>query len=142
MNAADRAVICSTSEGAPHAGLRQRQVHAQPVSAARRIMCDAIGCAALILALAPGFALGFDFEEVAHRAQQLAAQPYRPQRIALPKELQGIDYDRFRDIRFRTARMLWRDAKLPFEVAFFHLGLYFDQPVRINELTGNSYREI
>jgi len=84
----------------------------------------------------------FDFEEVARRAQQLAAQPYRPQKIELPKELQGIDYDRFRDIRFRPERMLWHDAKLPFEVAFFHMGLYFDRPVRINELIGNTTREI
>jgi len=101
-----------------------------------------LGCAALLLALAPALALGFDFEEVAHRAQQLASQPYRAQKVELPKELQGIDYDHFRDIRFRPERMLWRDQKLPFEVAFFHLGLYFDRPVRINELTGNSAREI
>jgi len=87
-------------------------------------------------------ALGFDFEEVAHRAQQLAAAPYRPQKVELPKDLQGIDYDHFRDIRFKPERALWRDAKLPFEVAFFHLGLYFDRPVRINELSGNTTHEI
>jgi periplasmic glucans biosynthesis protein len=97
---------------------------------------------ALLVALTPWPALGFDFEEVAHRAQQLAAQSYRPQKVDLPKELQGIDYDRFRDIRFKPERALWRDAKLPFEVAFFHLGLYFDQPVRINELSGNTVREV
>src|SRR5262249_7387354 len=83
-----------------------------------------------------------DFAEPAHPAQQLAAQPYRSQKIELPKELQGIDYDRFRDIRFRPERSLWRDAKLPFEVAFFHMGLYFDRPVRINEISGNNVREI
>jgi glucans biosynthesis protein len=88
------------------------------------------------------FGVTFDFEEVARRAQQLAAQPYRPQKLELPKELQGIDYDRFRDIRFRPERMLWHDAKLPFEVAFFHMGLYFDRPVRINEVVGNTAREI
>jgi glucans biosynthesis protein len=95
-----------------------------------------------LLTLWPTGALGFDFEQVAHRAQQLAAQPYRPQKVELPKELQGIDYDHFRDIRFRPERMLWRDAKLPFEVAFFHMGLYFDQPVRINEVNGSSVRQV
>ena len=97
---------------------------------------------ALLAALVPAAALGFGFDEVAHRAQQLAAAPYRPQKIDLPKELQGIDYDHFRDIRFRPDRALWRDAKLPFEVAFFHLGLYFDRPVRINELRGDMVREV
>ncbi|HEX8010878.1 MAG TPA: glucan biosynthesis protein G [Casimicrobiaceae bacterium] len=97
---------------------------------------------ALLVALTPASAFGFGFEEVAHRAQQLAAQPYRPQKVELPKELQGINYDRFRDIRFKPERALWRDAKLPFEVAFFHLGWYFDRPVRINELVGNTTREI
>ncbi len=95
----------------------------------------------LFLAVAPA-AAAFDFVEVAHRAQQLAAQPYRPQKVELPKELQGIDYDHFRDIRFRPEHSLWRDARLPFEVAFFHMGLYFDRPVRINELSGNDVRQI
>jgi len=97
---------------------------------------------ALFAALAPTAAPGFGFDEVAHRAQQLAAAPYRPQKIDLPKELQGIDYDHFRDIRFRPERSLWRDAKLPFEIAFFHLGLYFDRPVRINEIHGDTVREV
>jgi glucans biosynthesis protein len=101
-----------------------------------------IAWVALLFVCVPPLALGFDFDEVAHRAQQLAAQPYRPQKVELPKELQGIDYDRFRDIRFRPDRSLWRDARLPFEVAFFHMGLYFDRPVRINEIVGNTPREI
>jgi len=95
-----------------------------------------------LLAFLPGAVHAFDFEEVAHRAQQLAAQPYRPQKVELPKELQGIDYDHYRDIRFRPDRMLWRDAKLPFEIAFFHMGLYFDQPVRVNEIDGNNVRQV
>ena len=105
----------------------------------RRCACVA-GLA--LLAFVPVAVQAFDFEEVAHRAQQLAAQPYRPQKTELPKELQGIDYDHYRDIRFRPDRMLWRDAKLPFEIAFFHMGLYFDQPVRVNEIDGNNVRQV
>ena len=109
---------------------------------ATRVRRARIAGGALILAFAPAVACAFDFEEVAHRAQQLAAQPYRPQKVELPKELQGIDYDHFRDIRFRPEDALWRDARLPFEVAFFHMGLYFDKPVRINEVSGNTVRQI
>jgi glucans biosynthesis protein len=99
-------------------------------------------CIALLLGSASRAALGFGFDTVAHRAQQLAAAPYRAQEVKLPSELQGIDYDHFRDIRFKPERMLWHDAKLPFEVAFFHLGLYFNRPVRINEVNGATVREI
>jgi glucans biosynthesis protein len=99
-------------------------------------------CVALLLGSTSGVALGFGFDIVARRAQQLAAAPYRAQEVKLPSELQGIDYDRFRDIRFKPEHALWRDAKLPFEVAFFHLGLYFNRPVRINEINGATVREI
>jgi periplasmic glucans biosynthesis protein len=97
---------------------------------------------ALLFGLTSGAALGFGFDAVAHRAQQLAAAPYRAQEVRLPNELQGIDYDHFRDIRFKPERALWRDAKLPFEVAFFHLGLHYNRPVRINEVNGEAIREI
>ncbi|HUH93153.1 MAG TPA: glucan biosynthesis protein G [Casimicrobiaceae bacterium] len=108
-----------------------------------RLLPRRVGVAGFaLLAIIPAAAHAFDFEEVAHRAQQLAAQPYRPQKVELPKELQGIDYDHYRDIRFRPDRMLWRDAKLPFEIAFFHMGLYFDQPVRVNEIDGNTVRQV
>lgn len=83
----------------------------------------------------------FDFDDLAGRARELASTPYkRPP--ALPKELQGLDYDRYRDIRYKPERFLWRGTNLPFEVAFFHQGLFFDQPVRIHEITGNGVREI
>lgn len=110
---------------------------------ARRPLPRRLGVAGLVLlAIVPAAARAFDFEEVARRAQQLAAQPYRPEKVELPKDLQGIDYDHYRDIRFRPDRLLWRDSKLPFEIAFFHMGLYFDQPVRINEIDGNNVRQV
>ena len=86
-------------------------------------------------------ARAFDFNDVAGRARELASTPYkRPP--ALPKDLQGLDYDRYRDIRYKPERFLWRGTNLPFEVAFFNQGLFFDQPVRIHEITGNGAREI
>jgi len=99
-------------------------------------------CVALVLGLTSGTALGFGFDAVAQRAQRLAAAPYRAQEVRLPNELQGIDYDHFREIRFKPERALWHDAKLPFEIAFFHLGLYYNRPVRINEVSGDVIREI
>ena len=96
---------------------------------------------ALVLLLAAQAAWAFDFDDVAQRARELAAAPYK-RGPGLPKELQGLDYDRYRDIRFKPQRFLWREAKLPFELAFFHPGLYFDQPVRLHEVSAEGVREI
>lgn len=95
----------------------------------------------LAIALCARAACAFDLDDVARRAADLAAAPYKPP-PALPKELQELDYDQYRDIRYRPERFLWRGASLPFEVAFFHEGLYYDQPVRINEVTPAGVREI
>lgn len=95
----------------------------------------------LALALCAKAACAFDLDAVAQRASELAAAAYKPP-PALPKELQGLDYDQYRDIRYRPDYFLWRGANLPFEVAFFHEGLYYDQPVRINEITPAGVREI
>lgn len=96
----------------------------------------------LVLALwAASAHAAFDFDAAAARARELAARPYQPP-PALPEELKGLDYDQYRDIRYRPDRFLWRDAGLPFQIAFFHEGLYYDQPVRINEITAEGTREI
>ena len=84
----------------------------------------------------------FGFEDVARIAQQRAGQPYAAAPSALPPELQSLDYDGYRDIRFRPARSLWRDAELPFEVQFFHRGLYQRAPVRLHEITPQGVRAL
>jgi len=97
---------------------------------------------ALLTATVSFAALGFGFDDVARRAQQLASTSFKQANPKLPKELQDVGYDGYRDIRFKPDRALWRDAKLPFEVAFFHLGLHFEQPVKISEINGGAVREI
>ena len=105
----------------------------------RKLAPSAFG---VLLAAVASVACGFGFEDVATRARQLANASFKESDFKLPKELQELDYDHFRDIRFKPDRAVWRDAKLPFELAFFHLGQNFDRPVRINEVTGDAVREI
>jgi glucans biosynthesis protein len=76
----------------------------------------------------------FGFEEVAKKAQELAAAPYRDTRGGVPDWLVQLSYDQWRDIRFRPDRALWRGS--PFQVQFFHLGLFYDRPVRIDVVDG------
>ena len=92
--------------------------------------------------LAQGSALAFGFTDVAERAKQLAGDPFKKPVSNLPRELQALDYDQYRDIRFKPAKSYWRSTNLPFELTFFHQGLHYDQPVRLNEVAAQGVREI
>ena len=76
----------------------------------------------------------FSFESVISRARQLAIRPYQ-QRPSVPKDWLDITYDEYKKIWFRTSDALWSKSNRPFVVDFFHPGLYFPHPVRINIVT-------
>src|SRR5206468_2437134 len=69
----------------------------------------------------------FDFATVGEKAQKLAAEPVREPTGQVPDWLLKISYDEWRDIRFRPDHALWRDKKLPFQIQFFHPGLYYNR---------------
>ena len=95
----------------------------------------------VLLAVAPSV-LAIDLDEVGNRARALAAQPYKPPSFKLPAELRDLDYDAYRDIRFRPEKALWRDEKLPFEAMFFHQGRTVTEPVRINVVEPSGERAV
>lgn len=74
----------------------------------------------------------FGFDDVALKAQKLSQQDYQAPSGELPKELKELDYDQYRDIRFKPAQSIWRKQNLPFELQLFHPGLYYNAPVRIS----------
>ncbi len=84
----------------------------------------------------------FGFDKLAHLARARAQAPFKPAAAVLPPDLQALDYDGYRDIRFQPDRALWRDAGLPFEAMFFHLGLYQREPVRVHEITPAGVRPL
>lgn len=84
----------------------------------------------------------FDFGDVIKRAEQLAGAAYQKPASTLPKDLQALDYDQYWSIKLKPDRLYWRGAKLPFEVGFFPQAMYYDQPVKINEITAEGVREI
>jgi glucans biosynthesis protein len=79
---------------------------------------------------------------VARLARERAQAAYQPPAASLPAELQALDYDGYRDIRFRPARSLWRERQLPFEAQFFHRGLYQRDAVRLHEITPQGVRPL
>ena len=96
--------------------------------------------AALLLCVVEARAFGLD--DVDRIAKELATRPQAKSAFVLPKALKDLSYDQTRDIRFNPDRALWRADKLPFEIQFFHLGGYFDQPIRVHEIVGKEVREV
>jgi len=87
-------------------------------------------------------ASAFGFGDVSERAKQLAAAAYKEPETRLPAELDKLGYDEYRDIRFKPARSVWRAERLAFELAFFHEGIFYKHPVRINEVSSEGVHEI
>jgi glucans biosynthesis protein len=86
-------------------------------------------------------ALAFGFNDVAAEARRLAADSYRQPAKNISKTFESLNYDQYRDIRFRPEKNIWRDAKAPFELAFFHQGRLFAHPVKVNEIVGKQVKE-
>jgi periplasmic glucans biosynthesis protein len=104
-------------------------------------------CLCLVLLLcggAPARANPFGFEQVVERARALGAAPYRDRRRQVPEWMMvgKTSYDQWRDIRFRTDKALWRGEGLPFQVQFFHPGLYYGHSVAINVVDDGVARPI
>jgi periplasmic glucans biosynthesis protein len=78
-----------------------------------------------------------DLDYVSQRALERAREPFHSPRAELPKILRAdnLDYDKYREIRFRRDHALWTADDLPFRIEFFHPGYLYEEPVHINEFT-------
>lgn len=84
----------------------------------------------------------FNFADVRRRAEVLATHPFQEIGNNLPEFLAKLDYDQYRDIRFKAEKSLWRDASLPFEVQFAPLGFLFNRPVTINVISDGESKTV
>ncbi len=84
----------------------------------------------------------FNFADVRRRAEMLATQPFQDPGNNLPEFLMRLDYDQYRDIRFKAEKSLWRDAGLPFEIQFAPLGFLFNRPVSINIIADGESKPV
>ena len=81
------------------------------------------------------------FDQIIARAKALASQPYQQDDGKLPDALNNLDYQSYRDIRFRKERALWGDTP-GFSVEFFHPGFLYRQTVTIHEVVNGEVRTI
>jgi glucans biosynthesis protein len=82
----------------------------------------------------PAPAPRFGYEDVVRRARELAAAPYDTTPPRLPEELERLDFDAWRDIRFRSDKALLASAGGPFRLQLFMLGHLFKRAVTVNTI--------
>jgi len=97
---------------------------------------------AALMLFATASAAAFGLDDVGARASSLAARSYKAPVDNMPTQLRELDYDAYRDIRYRPDKALWRAEKLPFELMFFHQGRTVPEPVRINVIEPSGERAV
>jgi glucans biosynthesis protein len=75
----------------------------------------------------------FGYNDVQRRARELAKAPFQPT-APLPDPLARLDFDAWRDIRFRPEKAIPLGAGGAFRLQLFHLGFLYKQPVTINTI--------
>ena len=83
---------------------------------------------------AAGAPAPFGFPDVVKRARDLAAAPFDGSIPALPDGLANLDFDAWRDIRFKSDKPLLGQDGANFRLELFHLGHLYKRPVVVNVL--------
>jgi len=89
-----------------------------------------------------GPAQAFSYEWLKGHARYLSGQAYKSHKGELPDSLKNLSWDDYQAITFKPEHALWADQFLPFQIQLFHLGLYFQTPVRIHEVVNGQAREV
>ena len=113
-----------------------------PKLSAKRLRSALVAGSALLCLLSAGQLWAFNLDDVSVKAKELAAQKYEAPRSNLPNEFRDMKFADYQKIRFLTEKAEWADQKTPFKLSFYHQGMHFDTPVKINEITANTVEEI
>jgi glucans biosynthesis protein len=80
----------------------------------------------------PKPAIKFEFDDVVRRARELATASYDAVPPPLPEALGQLDFDAWRDIRFRPDKAFLNMPGSLFRLQLFHLGHLYRWPVTVN----------
>ena len=84
----------------------------------------------------------FSIDDVAKQAQSLAGKGYEAPKSNLPSVFRDMKYADYQQIQFNHDKAYWNNLKTPFKLEFYHQGMYFDTPVKINEVTATAVKRI
>ncbi|KAA0949027.1 MULTISPECIES: glucan biosynthesis protein G [unclassified Pseudomonas] len=113
-----------------------------PKLSAKRLRNALVTGSALFCLLGAGQLWAFSLDDVSAKAKELAGQKYQAPRSNLPNEFREMKFADYQKIRFRHEKAEWADQKTPFKLSFYHQGMHFDTPVKINEVTATDVQEI
>ncbi|MDU9039462.1 glucan biosynthesis protein [Pseudomonas corrugata] len=113
-----------------------------PKMSAKRFRSALVAGSALLCLLGAGQLWAFSLDDVSAKAQELVGQKFEAPRSNLPNEFRDMKFGDYQKIRFRTEKAEWADQKTPFRLSFYHQGMHFDTPVKINEITATTVEEI
>ncbi len=113
-----------------------------PKLSAKRLRNALVTGSALFCLFGAGQLWAFSLDDVSAKAKELAGQKYEAPRSNLPNEFREMKFADYQKIRFRSDKAEWADQNTPFKLSFYHQGMHFDTPVKINEVTADSVQEI
>jgi glucans biosynthesis protein len=87
-----------------------------------------------------GTSQSFSQATVQALANELAGKTYVAPEV--PKGVANLDYDQYRQIRFRKERTIWRGEGLNFELQVLPTGWLFKTPVEVNVVEGGNVHPI
>ncbi|MET0604940.1 MAG: glucan biosynthesis protein D [Beijerinckiaceae bacterium] len=118
----------------------------------RRTLLSAAAAAALAphgsFAQSHGLTFGpaqrFSFDRLDAEARDIAHRPYAGPQPVAPDIVKLIDYETHGKIRYRPEMALFADGPGQFPATFFHVGQYFQKPVRMHVIDsdGQTAREL
>ncbi|MFO3723270.1 MULTISPECIES: glucan biosynthesis protein [Pseudomonas] len=97
---------------------------------------------ALVGLMSAGQLWAFNLDDVAAKAKDLAGQKYEAPKSNLPEVFRDMKFADYQKIRFIQEKAEWAKDKTPFKLSFYHQGMHFDTPVKINEVTATTVQEI
>ena len=84
--------------------------------------------------IADGEAQRFSFDWLQRLAWEMANAPYRNNMRELPETLASLTPQQYNAIGYDAGHSLWHDLDGKLDVQFFHVGMGFNQPVRMYAL--------
>lgn len=76
--------------------------------------------------------IAFSREWLETQARDLSQQSYKPPLKELPDNYLSLNYDTYRDIRYRPERALWQEQAYPFHLQFLHTGFLYKYPIDLH----------
>lgn len=98
--------------------------------------------AASLALLCAGQAHAFSLDDVTAKAKALVDKPYVAPVSNLPPVFSSMQFADYQKMQPRGDRFEWRDQQTPFKLNFYHQGMHFNAPVRINEISEAGVNEI